>query len=171
MRVEELDQRLGREVIEETEASSSRDGAGNEPPSRPAESSASADQPPREQSCDADMGDPETDRRRRRESVVEKREIKRVRINVLDGEENDELVDAEEAWVRFHRRPRRDLFSPHDSQGGPQLSDTSRRRESMVCSIDGENGGSLTDGETKKRLKICLRSGQEAQDSGSLGEC
>ena len=25
-----------------------------------------------------------------------------------------------------------------------------------------ENGGSLTDGETKRRLKICLRSGQEA---------
>ena len=50
-----------------------------------------------------------------------------------------------------------------------------------------ENGGSLTDGttkearvmstgrpvagETKRRLKIFLRSGQEAQDSESLGEC
>ena len=37
-----------------------------------------------------DMGDPETERRRPRESVVEERETKRVRINVLDGEESDE---------------------------------------------------------------------------------
>ena len=38
-----------------------------------------------------------------------------------------------------------------------------------------ENGGSLTDGTKKEarimsRLKICLKSGQEAQDSESLGE-
>ena len=35
------------------------------------------------------MGDPESDRRRPRESVVEERETKRVRINVLDGEESE----------------------------------------------------------------------------------
>ena len=97
----------------------------------------SVDQPPREQSDDADMGDPESDRRRPRESVVEERETKRVRINVFDGEESDEWVETEEEWVRIHRRPKRDLFSPHDSQGGPKLSDISRRRESVVCSTDG----------------------------------
>ena len=138
MRIEEPDQRPDREVIEGTGASSSRDGAGNEPPPRPAESSVIVDQPPREQSDDADMGDPESDRRRRpRELVVEERETKRVGINVFDGEESDEWVETEEEWVRIHRRPRRDLFSPHDSQGGPKLSDISRRRESIVCSTDG----------------------------------
>ena len=137
LRIEEPDQRPDREVIEGTGASSSRDGAGNEPPPRSAESSVSVDQPPREQSDDADMGDPESDRRRPRESVVEERETKRVRINVFDGEESDEWVETEEEWVRIHRRLRRDLFSPHDSQGGPKLSDISRRRESIVCSTDG----------------------------------
>ena len=39
--------------------------------------------------------------------------------------------------MRIHRCPRRDLFSPHDSQGGPKLSDISKRRESIVCSTDG----------------------------------
>ena len=39
--------------------------------------------------------------------------------------------------MRIHRLPRRDLFSPHDSQGGPKLSDISKRRESIVCSTDG----------------------------------
>ena len=67
----------------------------------------------------------------------EERETKRVRINVLDGEESDEWVETEEEWVRIHRRPRRDLFSPHDSQGGPMLSDISKIRESIVCSTDG----------------------------------
>ena len=43
--------------LKEPGASSSRDGAGNEPPPRPAESSVSADQPPRKQSDDADMSD------------------------------------------------------------------------------------------------------------------
>ena len=100
-------------------------------------SSVSNDQPPREQSDDADMGDPECDRRRPRESVVEEREAKRVRSNVLDGEESDEWVETEEEWVRIHRPHRRDLFSPHDSQGGLKLSDTSRRRESILCSSDG----------------------------------
>ena len=32
-----------------------------------------------------------------------------------------------------------------------------------------EKGGSLTNGTTKRRLKICLRSGQEAHNSESLG--
>ena len=58
MRMKDPDQRPDRRAIEGTGASSSRDGAGNEPPPRPAESSASVDQPPREQNDDADMGDP-----------------------------------------------------------------------------------------------------------------
>ena len=91
------------------------------------------DQPPREQSDDADMADPDSDRRRERESLGEEWETKRVRINVFDGEESDEWVETE--WVRIHRRTRRDLFSPHDSQSGPKLSDISKRRESIVCSI------------------------------------
>ena len=89
------------------------------------------------QSDDADMADPDRDRRRPRESLGEGRETKRVRIHVFDGEECDEWVEAEEEKVRIHRRPRRDLFSPHDSQGGPKLSDMSKRRESTVCSTDG----------------------------------
>ena len=39
--------------------------------------------------------------------------------------------------MRIHSRPRRDLCSPHDSQGGPKLSDISKRRESIVCGSDG----------------------------------
>ena len=95
---------------------------------RPAEPSVGDGQPPREQSDDADMADPESDRRRP-ESRLGKRN-KEIRINVFDGEESDEWVETEEEWVRIHRRPRRDLFSPHDSQGGPELSDISKRRES-----------------------------------------
>ena len=111
MRIEDPDQLPDREVIEGTGASSSRDGAGNEAPSRPAESSASADQPPREQSDDADMADPEIDRGRYRESVEEEEsETKRFWFYVIDGEESGEWVEAEEEWVRIHRRPRRDLF-------------------------------------------------------------
>ena len=60
----------------------------------------SVDQPPREQSDDADICDPESDRRRPIEAVVEARETKRVRINVFDGEESDEWKETEEAWVR-----------------------------------------------------------------------
>ena len=44
-------------------------------------------------------------------------------------------METEEEWVQIHRRPRRDLFSPHDSQCGPELSDNSKR--SIVCSTDG----------------------------------
>ena len=82
MRVEDPEQRPDREVIEGTGASSSRDGAGNEqeatwrpvamsePQPRPAEPSVGDGQPPREQSNDADMADPGSDRRRQRERVT-----------------------------------------------------------------------------------------------------
>ena len=122
--VEDPEQRPDRVVIEGIGASSSRDGAGNEleatgrpvamsePQPRPAEPSVGGDQPPKEQCDDADMADPDSDRRRPRESLGEERETKRVRINVLDGEESDEWVETEEEWVRIQRRPRRDLFSP-----------------------------------------------------------
>ena len=148
MRVEDPEQGPDREVIEGTGASSSRDGAGNEqeamerpvamsePQPRPTEPSVGEEQPPREQVDDANMADPDSDRRRPRESLKGERETKRVRINVFDGEESDEWVEIEEEWVRIHRRPRRDLFSPHDSQGGPKLSDISKRRESIVSSTD-----------------------------------
>ena len=105
----------------------------SEPQPRPVESSASVDQSPREQGDDADVGDPESDRRRPRESVVEERETKRVRINAFDDKESDEWVKTEQEWVRIHPRPRRGLFSPHDSLGG----DISKTRESIVCSADG----------------------------------
>ena len=149
MRIEDLEQRPGREVIEETGASSSCDGAGNEQNGterpvamsesqpRPADLSVGDDQPPRERSDDAGMADPDSDRRRPRESLGEERETKRVRINVLDCEESDEWVETVEEWVRIHRRTRRDLFSPHDSHCGPKLSDISKRRESIVCTTDG----------------------------------
>ena len=88
MRIEDPDQRLNREVIEGTGASSSRDDAGSEPQSRPVASSVSAQKPPREQSDDADMGDLETDRRRPRAFAVEVRETKRVR-------NEKDLVDEE----------------------------------------------------------------------------
>ena len=107
------------------------------PQPRPAEPSVGVGQPPREHSDDADMADPDSDRRRPRESLGEERETKRVRINVLGGEESDEWVETDEEWVRIHRCPRQDLFCPHDAQGGPELSDISKRRESIVCSTDG----------------------------------
>ena len=154
----------------------------SEPQPRPAEPSVGGDQPPKEQSDDADMADPDSDRRRPRESLGEERETKRVRINVLDGEESDEGWRLKKEWVRIHRRPRRDLFSPHDSQGGPKLSDISKRRESIFCSTDGgewrivdrwDDKGSENHEHrvTRRRLKICLKSGQEAQDSEILGGC
>ena len=68
---------------------------------------------PREQSDDADMTDPKSDKRRTRESVVEEKEMKRVRFNVLDGEESDEWVEAEEEWVRNpSSSPTRSVLSP-----------------------------------------------------------
>ena len=117
MRVEDPEQWPDREVIEGTGASSSRDGAGNEqeaterpvamsePQPRRAEPSVGDDQALREQSDDADKADPDSDRRRPRESLGEERETKRVRINVLDGEESDEWVETEEERVRIHRVP------------------------------------------------------------------
>ena len=54
---------------------------------------------------------------------------------------------------------------------------TFRRNASpLFAALMEENGGSLTDGTKKEarimsRLKICLKSGQEAQDSESLGGC
>ena len=71
-----------------------------------------------------------------RESLGEERETKRARINVLEGEKSDEWVETEEEWVRIHRCPRRDLFSPHDSQDGPELSDMSKRRKSIDRNTD-----------------------------------
>ena len=112
MRVEYPEQRPNREVTEGTGASSSRDGAGNEqeategpvpvsePLPRPAEPSV-GDQPPKEQSDDADMADPDSDKRRPRESLGEERETKRVGINVLGGEKSDEWVETEEDWREF----------------------------------------------------------------------
>ena len=99
MRIKETEQRPDREVIEETGASSSRDGAGNEQEGtgrpvamsesqpRPACPSVGEEQPTREESDDANMADPDSDRRRPRESLGEERETKRVRVNVFVGEE------------------------------------------------------------------------------------
>ena len=178
MRVEYPEQRPDREVTERTGASSSRDGAGNEqeatggpvamsePQPRKAEQSVGHGQLPREQGDDADMSDLDSDRRRPRESLGEEREPKRVRINVLGGEESDEWVETEKEWVRNLRRHRRDLFSLHDSQGGPKLSDISNKRESVVC---GTGGGELrivyrwSDKESENRMhgETCRRSKKE----------
>ena len=88
MRDVDPEQRPDREVTEGTGASSSRDGAGNEqeatggpvamsePQPRPAEPCVGDGQPPREHSDDADMADPDSDRRRPRESLGEERENK-----------------------------------------------------------------------------------------------
>ena len=44
---------------------------------------------------------------------------------------------AMNGWTGMGANP---LSSPLDSQGGPKLSDTSKRRESIVCSTDGGEG-------------------------------
>ena len=128
MRVEDPEQRPDREVIEGTGASSSRDGAGNEqdvtgrpvamaePQPRPAEPSVDEYQPPREQGDDADMADPDSDRRRPRESLGEERETKRVRINVFDGEESDEWVETGEEWANSPSSQTRFVLSPRLSE-------------------------------------------------------
>ena len=104
----------------------------SEPQPRPAKSSVGDNQSPRDKAMMQTWamlrvtgGDPE--------SRWKRRETKRVRINVFDGEE---WVETEEEWVRIHRRPRRELFSPHNSHRGPKLSDISKRHESTVCSTD-----------------------------------
>ena len=84
------------------------------------------------------------------ESRLERKGRQRVRVNVFDGEESDEWVEAEEEWVRIHRRPRRDPFSPHDSQAGLELSDISKRRE--FAALMEENRGSLTKGRAQGDL-------------------
>ena len=68
----------------------------------------------KKQSDDADMTDPDSDRRTPTESLREARETKRVRINVFGGEESNEWMETEKEWVRIH--PRRYLFSPRESQ-------------------------------------------------------
>ena len=127
-----------------------------------------------ERTSNADMADPDSDRRRPRESLGEERETKRVRINVLDGEESDEWVETEAEWVRIHRRPQRDLFSPHDSQGGPKLSDISKRRESIVCSTDGGERRIVDrwdHKESENREHRESLSAREARNSEGRGEC
>ena len=118
MRVEDPEQRPDREVIEGTGASSSRGGAGNEPPPRTVESSVSADQPPREQSDDADMGDPESDRKRPRvgwggngdkESQDQRLRWRRKRFRreespefaALTEENGGSLTDGQHSLLRF----------------------------------------------------------------------
>ena len=80
MRTEDPNQRIVRS-LQELARQCSRGGAGNEqeatggpvvmsePQPRPAEPSVSVDQPPREQCDDAYMADPDSDRRRPRESL------------------------------------------------------------------------------------------------------
>ena len=86
-----------------------------------------AEQVPREQSGDVDMGDPGREKKRLGEDDEEGREVNRVRFNVFDGKndgelwasrnrdygasrhrqqaKNDEWVETEEDWVRVHHRP------------------------------------------------------------------
>ena len=105
MRVEDPEQGPDREAIEGTGASSSRVAAENEPPSCPAVK-------PRllENSDDADMSDHESDRRRHRELVGEERETRRVRFNVLDGEESD--GDRRRMGANPLGSPTRSVLSP-----------------------------------------------------------
>ena len=86
----------------------------SEPQPRPAQPSVGDGQLPREQSDDADMADPDSDRRRpQRVAWGGERETKRVSINVVDGEESDEWMETEEEWVRIHRcPPTRSVLSP-----------------------------------------------------------
>ena len=50
----------------------------------------------------------------------------------------DEWVKAEEEWARIHRRQKkRDLFSLHDSQGGPRFRGKSRKRRESTMQTDG----------------------------------
>ena len=150
MRVEDPEQGPDREVIEGTGASSSRDGAGNEqevtrrpvamsePQPRLAEPSVGEEHFPREQSDDADMADPDSDRRRPRESLGRRKRKQRE-----SGSTSLMVKKAMNGWrlkrngCEFTVVPDESCFSHHDSQGGPKLSDISKRRESIVCSTDG----------------------------------
>ena len=172
MRVEDPEQGPDREVFEGTGASSSRDGAGHEqeamgtpvamsePQPRPAEPSVGEEQPPREQSDDADMADPDSDRRR--PSLMVK--------TVMNG------WRPKGNGCEFTVVPDEIYSLPTTLRVGPESIDISKRRESIVCSTgEGEwrarvkSTGIPVAGETRRRLKICLKSGQEAQDSESLG--
>ena len=51
---------------------------------------------------------------------MEEREAKRVTPSMAKRAMNG-LETEEEGWVRIHRRPRRDLFSLHDSQDGSKF--------------------------------------------------
>ena len=101
-----------------------------EPPSRTAESSASADQRPREQTDDADMSDPESDTRKPRELFVKARATKRVKLNVLVDEK------AVNGW-----RPKKNgstVVSARSVLNPTTLkSNISRSREFIVCNTKG----------------------------------
>ena len=87
---------------------------------------------------------------------------------------------------RPERNGREFTVVPDETQGGPKLSDTSKRRESMVFSTDGgerrvvdrwgdKESQNRMHGETcrkgnKETPKICLMSGREARNSESRGE-
>ena len=163
MRIEDPEQRPGREVMEGTGASRSRDGAGNAPlPHRVSVMTSLRENKAMMQTwaiLRVTGGDPES-------RLGRKLKTKRVRINVLDGEESDEWVETEEEWVRIHRRPRRDLFSPHDSQGGPKVSDISKIRESIVCSTGGGDWRIVDrwrdkESENHKHREACSRGDDE----------
>ena len=134
-RNEEPGQRPDREVIEGSGASSSRDGAGRRHVQL---NRVSVLVSLRENKAMMQTwailrvtgGDPES-RSGRKEKQRGSGSMSLMVKKAMNG------VETEEEWVRIHRRPRRDLFSPHDSQGGPKLSDMSKRRESTVCSTDG----------------------------------
>ena len=87
------------------------------------------------------------------------RKEKKVRINVFDGEESDEWVETEFNGCEFTVVPD-EICSLHDSQV------TFRRDVSpWFAALMEENGGSLTDGETKKAKIIstggCSRGDKE----------
>ena len=65
MRTEDPGQQPDREEGGGTGVSSSRGGVGGEPSPDPSASSGSGEQLPREQSCDVDMGDLGTEKKRR----------------------------------------------------------------------------------------------------------
>ena len=150
MRNEDPDQRLDREVIEGSGASSSRDGAGNEqevagkpvamsaPQPRPAEPSVSVDQSPREKAMMRTWailrvtgGNPES-RLWKKEKQRGSGSTPSVTKKVMNGWRPRKIGCESTVFTD------EDCFSTHDYQGGTMLSDISkRRRESTVCSADG----------------------------------
>ena len=109
------------------------------------------------------MSDPECDRRRPRETVLEEREAKRVRFNVLD-EEIDEWVETEP--------PRQHLFSlPAKLRVDPNKAKSRRGESPQFAPLTEENGGLLTDGETERLPKDLPQEWTGAPGSGSAGSC